>query len=60
MKLTVGDDKYSTIWYDGDLKGDPEFSDKLMEAYELYKTDRKELYKKLFDFVIDNGLEWGD
>ena len=60
MKLTVDDDKYSTIWYNRDLKGDPEFSDKLMEAYELYKTDRKELYKKLFDFVIDNGLEWGD
>lgn len=56
--MTDIDDKYYSMWSE---EKDKELrSKKVVEARKLFEKDRKELYLKIANFMIDKGETWWD
>lgn len=56
--LDYTDDKYFNMWKD--IKDEDEKRKKMEESDELYISDRKELYHKITDLMIERGMGWWD
>lgn len=59
ISLDDCDDRYFKMWCIDTLTPE-EKRQKMQEAYNFYLEDRKELYKKVFDLLVDRGLTWWD
>lgn len=51
-------DKYFNMW--SKIEDPDERQKKLLEARRLYEKDRKDLYRKMADFMAENGEGWWD
>jgi hypothetical protein len=56
--MTDIDDKYYSTW--SEEKNEELRSKKVVEARKLFEKDRKELYLKIANFMIDKGETWWD
>ena len=54
-RLESTDDKYTMIWVNS-----PDKEEKIREAGKLFLSDRKELYYKIVNLMIERGLDWWD